>query len=67
MAADQSAGAIGPVWRAAIIGCGRIADSIEDEVADVPGWTLLPFSTPARTSVARARNWWRPPTPTRSD
>ena len=32
------------VWRAAIIGCGRIADSIEDETADAPGWTLLPFS-----------------------
>ena len=34
----------GPIWRAAIVGCGRIADSIEDEVADAPGWTLLPFS-----------------------
>jgi predicted dehydrogenase len=32
------------VWRAAIVGCGRIADSIEDEVADAPGWALLPFS-----------------------
>src|SRR5438067_1943751 len=32
------------IWRAAIIGCGRIADSIEDEVADAPGWALLPFS-----------------------
>ena len=34
----------GPIWRAAVVGCGRIADSIEDEVADAPGWTLLPFS-----------------------
>src|SRR5690242_4852758 len=32
------------VWRAGIIGCGRIADTIEDEVADAPGWQLLPFS-----------------------
>ncbi|CAA9282404.1 MAG: hypothetical protein AVDCRST_MAG77-3968 [uncultured Chloroflexi bacterium] len=32
------------VWRAAIIGCGRIADSIEDEVAGAPGRNLLPFS-----------------------
>jgi predicted dehydrogenase len=34
----------GAIWRAAVIGCGRIADSIEDEVAEAPGWTLLPFS-----------------------
>lgn len=32
------------IYRAAIIGCGRIADSIEDEVQDAPGWQLLPFS-----------------------
>jgi predicted dehydrogenase len=31
-------------WRAAVIGCGRIADTIEDEVVDAPGWQLLPFS-----------------------
>jgi predicted dehydrogenase len=29
---------------AAIIGCGRIADTIEDEVADSPTWQILPFS-----------------------
>ncbi|HEU5318466.1 MAG TPA: Gfo/Idh/MocA family oxidoreductase [Chloroflexota bacterium] len=33
-----------PLYRAAIIGCGRIADTIEDEVHDAPGWQLLPFS-----------------------
>ena len=33
-----------PVYRAAVIGCGRIADTIEDEVHDAPGWQLLPFS-----------------------
>ena len=33
-----------PLYRAAIIGCGRIADTIEDEVVDAPGWQLLPFS-----------------------
>src|SRR6266542_5681833 len=32
------------IYRAAIIGCGRIADTIEDEIADAPGWQLLPFS-----------------------
>ena len=33
-----------PVYRAAIIGCGRIADTIEDEIETAPGWQLLPFS-----------------------
>src|SRR5687767_2042972 len=32
------------VYRAAIIGCGRIADTIEDELDSAPGWQLLPFS-----------------------
>ncbi len=32
------------VYRAAIIGCGRIASSIEDEVTDAPYWALLPYS-----------------------
>ena len=33
-----------PVYRAAIVGCGRIADTIEDEIESAPGWQLLPFS-----------------------
>lgn len=33
-----------PTYRAAIIGCGRIADTIEDEIESAPGWQLLPFS-----------------------
>jgi len=33
-----------PIYRAGIIGCGRIADSIEDEVLDAPYWSLLPYS-----------------------
>ncbi|MGI8914798.1 MAG: Gfo/Idh/MocA family protein [Chloroflexota bacterium] len=32
------------VYRAGIIGCGRIADSIEDEVRDALYWSLLPYS-----------------------
>jgi predicted dehydrogenase len=32
------------VWRAGIIGCGRIADTIEDGMEEAPGWSLLPFS-----------------------
>src|SRR5687767_9067615 len=32
------------VYSAAIIGCGRIADTIEDEIETAPGWQLLPFS-----------------------
>src|SRR5688500_982216 len=32
------------VYRAAIVGCGRIADTIEDEIETAPGWQLLPFS-----------------------
>jgi predicted dehydrogenase len=32
------------VYRAAVIGCGRIADTIEDEIETAPGWQLLPFS-----------------------
>src|SRR5688500_3211483 len=31
-------------YRAAIVGCGRIADTIEDELEAAPGWQLLPFS-----------------------
>jgi predicted dehydrogenase len=34
----------GRVWRAGIIGCGRIADTIEDGLEEAPGWALLPFS-----------------------
>ena len=37
-------GQAGPVYRAGIIGCGRIADTIEDEVQDAPYWSTLPFS-----------------------
>ena len=33
-----------PVYRAAVVGCGRIADTIEDEIETAPGWQLLPFS-----------------------
>ena len=33
-----------PIYRAAIVGCGRIADTIEDELESAPGWQLLPFS-----------------------
>ncbi len=33
-----------PLYRAAVIGCGRIADTIEDEIEGTPGWQLLPFS-----------------------
>src|SRR5688500_1335256 len=32
------------IYRAAIVGCGRIADTIEDEIETAPGWQLLPFS-----------------------
>ena len=32
------------VYRAGIIGCGRIADSIEDELVKSPAWSLLPYS-----------------------
>jgi len=33
-----------PVYRAGIIGCGRIADAIEDELINAPAWSLLPYS-----------------------
>ncbi|MGQ0569230.1 MAG: Gfo/Idh/MocA family protein, partial [Armatimonadota bacterium] len=33
-----------PVYRAGIIGCGRIADTIEDEILVAPSWALLPYS-----------------------
>ena len=39
-----AAAVAGPIWRAANRRVRRIADSIEDEVADAPGWTLLPVS-----------------------
>lgn len=32
------------VYRAGIIGCGRIADTIEDEAVAGPSWALLPYS-----------------------
>ncbi|HEY3116105.1 MAG TPA: Gfo/Idh/MocA family oxidoreductase [Chloroflexota bacterium] len=32
------------VYRAGIIGCGRIADTIEDELIRAPAWSLLPYS-----------------------
>lgn len=32
------------VYRAGIIGCGRIADAIEDELVKAPAWSLLPYS-----------------------
>ena len=35
---------LSPVYRAAVIGCGRIADTIENELEAAPGWQLLPFS-----------------------
>jgi predicted dehydrogenase len=31
-------------YRAGIVGCGRIADAIEDEMAASASWTLLPYS-----------------------
>ncbi len=40
----MSQGEGGRVYRAAIIGCGRIADTIEDEVLEAPYWSTLPFS-----------------------
>ena len=33
-----------PLYRAGIIGCGRIADTIEDELVKAPAWSLLPYS-----------------------
>jgi len=33
-----------PVYRAGIVGCGRIADSIEDEMAAASSWATLPYS-----------------------
>lgn len=33
-----------PRYRAGIIGCGRIADTIEDELVKAPAWSLLPYS-----------------------
>ena len=32
------------LYRAGIIGCGRIADTIEDELVRAPAWSLLPYS-----------------------
>jgi predicted dehydrogenase len=32
------------VYRAGIIGCGRIADTIEDDAVASPSWALLPYS-----------------------
>ncbi|MGH2404928.1 MAG: Gfo/Idh/MocA family protein [bacterium] len=31
-------------YRAGIIGCGRIADTIEEELRDAPAWSLLSYS-----------------------
>lgn len=34
----------GPVLRVGLVGCGSIADEIEDVLRDVPGWLPFPYS-----------------------